>query len=223
MSKIYTHYDYLVIADPVFTGQIKGGLRPEEIVEQFGEIDLVNKTLGRQFIKKGLNVPILQDGSLGLPAGLLQQGDWVTAFIAGDFNKDITSRLIWACENPYVQCLNHPDSRPGVQKQSWTVNWKKVIDKAAATGTCIAINAQPDQQAGLKEDWIKYAIERGAKICIGTNASYLYQFDFISTGVAAARRGWCRKEDILNTRSWKEIESYKQYKQSVLSHHMKDL
>lgn len=39
----------------------------------------------------------------------------------------------------------------------------ELIDKAAATGTCMAINALPDQ-SGLKDVWIKAAIEKGVKI-----------------------------------------------------------
>ncbi|OQP63825.1 DNA polymerase III [Niastella vici] len=215
VRRVYPQYEYIVITD-CLSGQLgTGGLQPEEFINQFAEIDMVNKALGQQFVKKGVDVHILEDGSLNLQDNILQQFEWVTASIVSGFDKDNTGRLIKACENPNVHCLNHPSGRLIGKRDAWTVNWKKLIEKAASTGTCMAINAQPDR-LDLKDELVKAAIDKGVKICIGTGARDLNQFDLMSTGVAVARRGWCTKENILNTCSWKEVEYFKQYKQSIM-------
>lgn len=215
IRKEFPQYEYIVITDHSPSERVAKGLQPAEFIQQFAEIDKVNKKLGASFIKKGVEVDILADGSLDLPDELLQQFEWVTASIHSGFNKDNTDRLLKACEHPYVNCIGHPSGRLIGKRDAYTVNWKKLIAKAAATGTVLEINAQPNR-LDLKDELVKAAIEKGVRITISTDAHALNQFDFMSLGVAVARRGWCSGRNILNTLSWKEVEQYKQYKPSVL-------
>jgi DNA polymerase (family 10) len=43
------------------------------------KIDKINKKLGFDFIKKGIEVDIMLDGSLDLPDDILAKLDWVVA------------------------------------------------------------------------------------------------------------------------------------------------
>lgn len=156
---------------------------------------------------------ILADGSLDLPDDLLEQFDWVVASIHTGFNKDNTDRLLKACEHPSVHCIGHPSGRLIGKREAYTVDWKKLFEKAAATGTAIEINAQPNR-LDLRDDLVKEAIEKGVIITISTDAHALNQFDNMSLGVSVARRGWCSKENILNTASWKVIEQFRKNKKN---------
>lgn len=215
IRKTYTQYEYIVITDHSPSERVAKGLQPAEFLEQFAEIDKVNKKLGISFVKKGVEVDILADGSLDLPDELLQQFEWVTASIHSGFNKDNTDRLLKACEHPDVHCIGHPSGRLIGKREAYTVNWKKLIEKAAATGTALEINAQPNR-LDLRDELVQAAIEKGVKITISTDAHALNQFDFMALGVAVARRGWCTRSHILNTLSWNDVERFKQYKSSVL-------
>lgn len=211
----FPHYKYIVITDHSPSERVAGGMQPEEFEEQFKEIDKINEKLGSNFIKKGVEVDILGDGSLDLPNDLLAQFDWVTASIHSGFTKDNTERLINACENPFVHCIGHPGGRLIGKREAYPVDWKKLFKKLIETGTAIEINAQPDR-LDLKDDLVKDAVEKGIAITISTDAHMLSQFDFMKLGVSVARRGWCTKENILNTRSWEVIESFTKKKFGAL-------
>ena len=199
--KYFPQYEYIVITDHSPTERIAHGLKPEDFKKQFAEIDKVNKSLGKDFVKKGVEVDILSDGSLDLPDALLTEFDWVTASIHSGFHKDNTERLLKACEHPSVHCIGHPSGRLIGKREAYTVDWHKLFKKAADTGTCIEINAQP-QRLDLKDDLVHEAIKLGVIITISTDAHNVNQFDFMQLGVDVARRGWCEKENILNTKPW---------------------
>jgi DNA polymerase (family 10) len=212
--KEFPDYEYIVMTDHSPSERIAGGLSPAEFRKQFVEIDRVNKKIGKDLVKKGVEVDIMADGSLDLPDDLLEKFDWVVASIHTGFTKDNTDRLLKACEHPMVHCIGHPSGRLIGKRESYPVNWEKLFKKAVATGTAIEINAQPDR-LDMKDELVKTAIEEGVTITISTDSHSLKQFDNMSLGVAVARRGWCSKENILNTNSWKKIEQFKKDKKKV--------
>lgn len=216
IMKEFPRYQYIVITDHSPSERVARGLKPGEFKDQFIEIDKVNKKLGREFVKKGVEVDILANGALDLPDELLQEFDWVTASIHSGFSKDNTDRLVKACMNPNVQCIGHPSGRLIGKREPYTVRWEKLFEVAVATGTAIEINAQPDR-LDLRDDLVKEAIEKGVTLTVSTDAHALAQFDFMSLGVAVARRGWCKKTNILNTCGWKKLEEFKLRKKRALN------
>ncbi len=212
--KEFPHYEYIVMTDHSPSERIAGGLSPAEFRKQFVEIDRVNKKIGKDLVKKGAEVDILADGSLDLPDDLLKKFDWVVASIHTGFNKDNTERLLKACEHPMVHCIGHPSGRLIGKREGYSIDWEKLFKKAAATGTAIEINAQPDR-LDLRDELVKDAIEEGVTITISTDSHALKQFDNMSLGVDVARRGWCSKENILNTNPWKKVEQFKQNKKKA--------
>ncbi|HVT86604.1 MAG TPA: DNA polymerase/3'-5' exonuclease PolX [Chitinophagaceae bacterium] len=209
--KEFPQYEFIVMTDHSQSERIAGGLKPAEFRKQFVEIDRVNKKIGKELVKKGVEVDILADGSLDLPDDLLKEFDWVVASIHTGFNKDNTERLLKACEHPSVHCIGHPSGRLIGKREGYPLDWKKLFEKAITTGTAIEINAQPDR-LDLKDDLVKDAIDEGVTITISTDSHALTQFKNMALGVAVARRGWCCRENVLNTNSWKSIEQFKKRK-----------
>ncbi|MBZ5856320.1 DNA polymerase/3'-5' exonuclease PolX [Flavihumibacter profundi] len=216
IEKEFPQYEYIVITDHSPSERLARGLNPQDFIKQFDEIDEVNKKLKKDFIKKGVEVDILANGDLDLPDELLSQFDWVTASIHSLFNKDNTGRLIKACEHPFVHCIGHPSGRLIGKREAYTVDWVKLLQKAADTNTAIEINAQPNR-LDLKDDLVKKAIELKVTITISTDAHDLNQFKFMQLGVAVARRGGCTRKNILNTNPWKSIEAFKENKHRLMS------
>jgi DNA polymerase (family X) len=201
-------YEYIVITDHSPSQKISGGIDLANFRKQFAEIDRINQRAGDRFIKKGVEVNILSDGSLDLSDEMLKKFDWVIASIHTGFSRNNTGRLLRACENPYVRCIGHPSGRKLNIRDAYDVNWTELFDKAAETGTAIEINAQANR-LDLTDDHVKEAIDKGVMLVINTDAHKLSHFDFMELGVAVARRGWCTKRHILNTLGWKEIAKQK--------------
>lgn len=211
IRKVFPQYEYVVITDHSPSERVARGLTPDEFRQQFAEIDKLNVKLGIPFIKKGVEVDILADGSLDLPDALLEQFDWVIASVHSYLNRDNTSRLLKACEHPYVRCIGHPSGRIIGKREPYTVDWESLIAKAAETGTALEINGQPDR-LDLRDTVAKAACAGGVLLSVDTDAHSLNQFDFMPLGVSVARRAWCTGEHILNTRSWAEIEARRKRK-----------
>jgi DNA polymerase (family 10) len=213
--KNFPAYEYIVITDHSPSERIAGGMSPNDFKEQFKEIDRINKKLGKTFLRKGVEVDILTDGSLDLPDGLLAQFEWVTASIHTSFNRDNTERLIKACQHPYVHCIGHPGGRLIGKREAYPVDWRKLFPVAAKTGTAIEINAQPER-LDLRDDLVQEAINMGVTITISTDAHMLSNFDFMELGLAVARRGWCTRNDVLNTQAWSAVAAFTHRKAGLL-------
>lgn len=204
----FPQYEYIVITDHSPSERIAHGLKESDFLKQFKEINAINRKLGKNLIKKGVELDILADGSLDLPDELLAQFDWVIASIHSGFGHDNTARLLKACEHPLVNCLGHPSGRLIGQREAYPVNWDLVFEKAIAFKTVIEINSQP-LRLDLKDVLVKAAVEKGIYLSISTDAHALSQLEFMKLGVAVARRGYCSAQNIINTHSWKSVISYK--------------
>lgn len=214
-------YAYFVLTDHSKTSRIAHGMDEDKFREQFEVIDKINKKIGRPVIKKGVELDILPDGTLDLPDDLLAEMDWVVASVHSHFIRDNTDRILAACESPYVNAIGHPSGRLIGQRKAYPLDIDKVIQAAAKTGTALEINAQPARM-DLNAEWVKRAIDHHVMIEIGTDSHDLQSFGYMKLGVTIARRGWCMKENIINTKKWDEIEKFvktkrKKFRKHVLS------
>jgi DNA polymerase (family X) len=79
------------------------------------------------------------------------------------------------------------------------------MEAAKLTGTILEINSQP-LRMDLNEELARIAREKGVMLYISSDAHDAVDFHYMKLGVAIARRAWCAKKDVLNTRSWKELD-----------------
>lgn len=196
-------HEYIAITDHSQSLKVAGGLKPEELKEQWAEIEKANKKIDGIRILKGAEVDILKDGSLDYPDHLLKKFDIVLGSIHSQFNlskKDQTKRLMNAMENPYVDIIAHPTGRVLQQRKGYELDMEAVFKKAAATGTILEINAYPDR-LDLDDIHIKKAIENGIKLSTNTDSHHKNHLAYIEFGLAQARRGWAEKGDIINAMS----------------------
>jgi DNA polymerase (family 10) len=200
-------YQYIALTDHSKSERIAHGMDEKGFLKQLKAIAAVNKKPGKDFIKAGVEVDILNDGKLDLNDELLAQLDWVCASVHSGFKEDATGRLIKACENPYVCCIGHPSGRLIGKREAYPVDWPKVFKAAKQTGTAVEINAQPERM-DLNDELAFAAREAGVMLTISTDSHNSDNYQFMKAGVYIARRAWCTADDILNTRSWKEIETF---------------
>lgn len=208
-------YKYIAMTDHTKAVRIAGGMQDKKFLEQIKEIKEINSKLGEDFIKAGAEVDINPDGSLDLADEILEQLDWVVGSIHTQFNRDNTDRLIKACENPYVHVIGHPTGRLLGSREAYKLNMEELLKIAKATGTALEINAQP-QRMDLSARLAFMARDKGVKMIISTDSHTFGNFAYMNLGVSIARRAWCTREDILNTRSWKELNRFFQKKRNKL-------
>lgn len=201
------HYEYIVLTDHSKSARVAGGLDEKAYRRQFKAIEEVNKRLGREFVKKGAEVDILADGTLDLSDKLLAEFEWVVASIHSRFHEDNTGRLLRAMDSPYVNAIGHPTGRLIGQRDAYPLDREAVVEHAAATGTALEINSQP-LRMDLDDQWSRATREGGAMLVISTDSHNLGGFATMDLGVAVARRAWCTKKEVLNTRKWRDLEQF---------------
>jgi DNA polymerase (family 10) len=208
-------FEYLGICDHSMSVAYAHGLTPERVKAQHKEIDKINAEMKgdarRGFrIFKGTECDILPDGKLDYPEKVLESFDFVVASIHSSMNmteEKATARLIKAMEHPAVRIIGHPTGRLLLSRDGYPINHRKVIDAAVALGVCIEINASPHR---FDLDWrfCKYARDKGMLTSINPDAHSIDGISDIFYGIGIARKGWLRKQDVLNTKSVKEIEKW---------------
>ena len=175
------------------------------LAEQDLEIAALNERLKPFRILKGIEVNIRIDGSVSLPDEVLAERDWVMASLHAAFDRNPTERVLTAMENPHVDCIGHLTARKINIRPAANVDVERVVEKALETGTFLEINAQPNR-LDLRDTHARLAGEAGVKIAVNTDAHQLSALQHVEMGVAQARRAWLTKDQVLNTRTWPQIE-----------------
>jgi len=190
-------YEYVAICDHSKSVRYAGGLSEERILEQLEHIARLNEKIGNFTILAGTEVDILQNGTLDYPDRLLEKLDIVVAAIHMGFKQNCTERMQKAMDNPHVDVIAHPTGRLISSREGYQIEIHKIIEKAAATGTALEINAYYDR-LDLSDVNVRTAKEYGVHLSIGTDAHNLHQLWMMKLGVGVARRGWLEPEDLLN-------------------------
>jgi DNA polymerase (family 10) len=203
-------FDYLGVTDHSQAAAYAGGLRPEDLARQADEIDEVNARLDGFRILKGVEADILQDGRVDYDERVLERLDFVIASVHSRFNmgeRDMTARMLAAMDNPYLTIIGHPTGRLLLSRDPYPIDLDAVMEKAAATGVALEINADPHR---LDLDWrvLRKAKESGVAISIGADAHSVAGIGYVEYGVAMARKGWLGRDDILNARPVGEFVEY---------------
>ena len=178
------------------------------LAEQNLDIDALNARLKPFRLLKGIEVNIRIDGSLSLPDDVLAERDWVVASLHAAFDRDPTERVLAAMENPHVDMIGHLTARKINIRGPADVSIERVVEKAVETGTFLEINSQPNR-LDLRDAHARMAGEAGVKIAVNTDAHQLSALQHMEMGVAQARRAWLTKADVLNTRTWAQIQKLK--------------
>ena len=180
-------------------------LRGELLARQGEQIDALNELVAPMRILKGIEVNIRPDGTLDVADELLATLDWVVASVHSRFDHAPTERVLAAMESPYVDCIGHVTGRKIGKRQPSPVDVEKIVEQALATGTFLEINSQPDR-LDLSDVHARAAREAGLKLVIDSDGHEVGALDFVELGVGQARRAWLTPDDVLNTRTWKQIE-----------------
>lgn len=203
-------YQYLAITDHSQSLTVAGGLKAEDLARQGQEIDLIQKKYPQIKILKGIEVDILEDGSLDFTDDILNTLDIVIASIHSKFNmaeEEMTKRITKALSHPKVNILAHPTGRILGKRPGYALNIEEVIKIAAKYNKILEINASPDR-LDLRDTHLQIAKTKGVKIVINTDSHSVRELLNMNFGVQMAKRGWQAKADVINTWDYEELITY---------------
>jgi DNA polymerase (family 10) len=179
-------------------------LRDGRMETQWREIDEVNERVKPFRVLKGVEANIRSDGSVDVPEDVLAELDWVVASLHQGFDRSPTERILAALDHPHVDCIGHLTGRKLNKRAGADVDVETVVARAVETGTALEINSQPDR-LDLRDVHARLAAEAGVLVPVNTDAHSTRALGYRDLGIAQARRGWLTKENVLNTRPWREI------------------
>ena len=194
-------YAYVGITDHSAAAAYAGGLGAGDLERQVDEIEALNARIDGIRVLKGVEADVLQDGRVDFDEQVLARLDFVIASVHTRFGmgrEEMTRRILRAMDNPFVTILGHPTGRLLLARDPYPVDLDAVMEKAAATGIALEINADPHR---LDLDWRTAAAARtaGAMLSIGADAHNVAGLDNVTYGIGIARKAGLGRHDILNT------------------------
>lgn len=202
---------YLGIADHSKSSFQARGLDEKRLAEQLDAIRQLNATFDGGFhLLAGSEVDILKDGSLDFDDSVLAQLDYCVASVHNVFNlteDEMTRRLCRAMENPHVTMLGHPTGRLLLKRDGYAIDHARIIDCAAETRTIIELNCSP-MRLDMDWRWWHRARDKGVLCSINPDAHSTARLHHLGLGIRLARKGWLRRQDVLNTRPLADILTF---------------
>jgi len=199
--------EYLAITEHSRRLTVAHGLDPQRLLRQCDEIDLLNAELAGITLLKGIEVDILEDGSLDLPDSVLGRLDLVVGAVHSKFELSRarqTERILRAMQHPHFTLLAHPSGRLLEQRAPYDVDMLRIIRAAKQRGCYLELNAHPER-LDLLDTQCQMAKDEGVLVSIDSDAHSRYDFANLKYGVGQARRGWLERQDVLNTRALAEL------------------
>ena len=202
--------EYLAITDHSRRLTVAHGMDSARLLKQAGEIDRANRELTGITLLKGVEVDILEDGTLELPDTVLARLDVVVAAVHSKFElprAKQTERILKALANPHVHILAHPTGRLIEQREPYDVDMQKILRAAKGRGVALEVNAHPDR-LDLTDTHCRAAKDEGVLLSINSDAHSTFELGALHFGVGQARRGWIEKADVLNTRGLGALQAW---------------
>lgn len=195
--------EYLAITDHSRHLTVAHGLDPIALAKQCDQIDRLNAQLDGIVLLKGIEVDILEDGSLDLPDAVLARLDLVVGAVHSRFGLSRakqTERILRAMDSPHFTLLAHPGGRLIEQREPYDVDMLRIIRHAKQRGCYLELNAHPER-LDLLDTQCQSAKEEGVLVSVNSDSHSTLDFANLKYGIGQARRGWLEKADVLNTRS----------------------
>jgi putative hydrolase len=155
-------------------------------------------------ILTGIEVDILDDGTLDQEPALLDRLDVVVASVHSKLRMDaaaMTTRMVVAVTNPLVDILGHCTGRivVGRGRPPSSFDAAEVFAACAASGTAVEINSRPER-LDPPDDLLELAAAAGCLFSIDTDAHAPGQLEWQHLGAAKAAAAGIDAGRVVNTR-----------------------
>ncbi|MDO8639285.1 MAG: DNA polymerase III, partial [bacterium] len=161
-----------------------------------------------------LEVDILANGNLALNDKILEKLDAVIVSIHSAFSMDkrlMTKRIVAGLSHPKAKILAHPTGRKINERSGYNMDFDKIFDFCIKNNKALEINSYPSR-LDLPDAQVRHAVDLGIKMVINTDSHAAWQMTNMRYGISVARRGWAKKDDILNSLPYNELIAWIQKK-----------
>jgi putative hydrolase len=200
-------HDYMVQTDHSARLTIAHGLDEERLADQLDQIAEVNEAIadaGHDFkILSGMEVDILEDGSLDLSDVMLERLDVVVASVHSKLRMErqpMTERMVLAAASPHVDILGHCTGRMIGKRPPSTFDADYVFAACAQFNTAVEINCRPERLDPPRE-LLRRAVDHGCWFSIDTDAHATGQLEWQAHGCDRAAECVVPIDRIINTLS----------------------
>ena len=199
-------YEYLGVTDHSPRITVVHGLDAEKLVAQSREMAEVQKEVDVKLLQ-GIEVDILEDGSLDLPDGVLEILDVVIASPHVKLRQDpvaMTERMMRAVSHPHVDVVGHPTGRRPGSREGATYDFEAVFKEAAKRGVALEIDCDP-ARLDLSPEMARAAKDLGCSFVVDADAHAPAEFAYVPMALWMARRAGITEERILNFKRLDEL------------------
>ena len=200
-------YSYLGVSDHSPRITVVHGLNAERLLAQSREMAEVQKQVDGVTLLHGIEVDILEDGSLDLPDAVLEILDVVIASPHVKLRQEpaaMTERMMRAVSNKHVDVIGHPTGRRPGSREGATYDFELVFREAARNGIALEIDCDPARM-DLSPEMARLALELGCTFAVNADAHAPAEFAYVPMALWMARRAGIPKSRILNFRPLDEL------------------
>ena len=220
LAAVELGHEYMVLTDHSPRLTVARGLPPARLRRQLDHVARLNEQLPEGFrILTGIEVDILEDGSLDQEDALLERLDVVVGSVHSklrDQSARMTRRMVTAIANPHLDILGHMTGRKvsatgsgvaaegdrahrrGRTRPPSDFDLDKVLAAVVEHDKAIEINSRPDRLDPPKRMLIR-ALEAGCRFSIDTDAHAPGQLDWLRFGCERAALCGVPAERVVNT------------------------
>jgi putative hydrolase len=198
-------YTYLGVTDHSPRIKVVNGLDANRLLAQSREMAEVQAQVPGVALLQGIEVDILEDGSLDLPDMVLELLDVVIASPHVKLRQEpaaMTERMLRAVSHPHVDVIGHPTGRRPGSRDGANYDFEAVFKEAARHHVALEIDCDPARM-DLSPEMSRLALELGCTFSLDADAHAPAEFAYVPMGMWMARRAGIPEDRILN---FKELE-----------------
>ena len=194
-------HDYMVLTDHSPRLTIAHGLSKERLDQQLADVATLNEKMAPFRILTGIEVDILEDGSLDHDDAVLAQLDVVVASVHSKLRMErqpMTERMVRAVASPHVDILGHCTGRMIGKREPSTFDADYVFAACAQFHTAVEINCRPER-LDPPRPLLTMAIDYGCYFSIDSDAHATGQLEWQPHGCNRAAECDVPLDRVINT------------------------
>ena len=203
-------YTYLGVTDHSPRIKVVNGLNADRLLEQSREMAEVQAQVPGVALLQGIEVDILEDGSLDLPDMVLELLDVVIASPHVKLRQEpaaMTERMLRAVSHPHVDVIGHPTGRRPGSREGANYDFEAVFKEAAKHHVALEIDCDPARM-DLSPEMARLALELGCSFSLDADAHSPAEFAYVPMGMWMARRAGIPQERILNFKPLEDLTPF---------------
>jgi putative hydrolase len=203
-------HEWVALTDHSPRLTVANGLSAERLLDQLELIEALNAELAPFRILTGIEVDILDDGSLDQRDDLLARLDVVVASVHSQLRmpaRPMTARMVAAVRNPHTDVLGHCTGRMlggRARRPESAFDPEAVFGACREHGVAVEINCRPERM-DPPDPLLRLAAEAGCLFAIDTDAHAPGQLDWLGNGTVRAEKAGLGPDRVINARGADQV------------------